>query len=131
MGFLDQPLRQVSRDVIGLFTTAKARLTRVTKTYNSTTDTTSEVQESVDVKVSPPLPVTRDHLRGDPNLVATDTVVYVSALDLEEATPAISLLPGSDVTLFANVAGRDHAILRVAEYYSGDQAAILELFLRS
>jgi len=129
MGFLDEALRKVSTSVVGLFTDDPALFTREVKTYNAATATETSTSTSVQVKTTPPLPITVDQMRGNGNLVATDLVVYASSADFEAAS--FDPKPDTEVKVFARIAGRDHSVMQVLDYRSGDQSALLEIILRS
>lgn len=130
MGFLDGPLRNVATNVIGLFTDTAATWTYQKSVYDSVNMAETNVERTVSVKTSPPVPVTKRQLEDNPGLLGTELVTYASKKDFDELSPPFDPRPATGIRVHVRIAGRDYEVRTVREYFSGDQIALLEFFLR-
>jgi len=131
MGFLDEALRSVSDELVKLFVDNPATVKVVKSFYDSTSDTTTNTTRVAQMKFTPPSPVSTGMLIGDSGLLATDLVTYTSALALEAMQPPLDPRPSSNVKVYITMSGRDHSVLKVKDWKSGDQSALIEFILRS
>lgn len=130
MGSLDSVFRQLAAQVLPIFASTPVQFKRVETFYDSTNDVETQTERTAAVVSSPPVPVTYDALRADSSIQASDTFILAASKDFEELSPAFDPKPGSKVKLFATVAGRSFSVVRVREYWGGDQPALLEFILR-
>lgn len=126
MGLLDATFRGMASSLINLLG-ATAVLRRVTITYNTTTNASSEATASFTIMISPPVPY--NALRIDGTLVlAGDAKCLAAAADLE--TAGIVLPPPSNVNWYLDIGSDKWNVVRTSALRSGDQSAAIELQLR-
>jgi hypothetical protein len=131
MGALDKAFRSIAENLTDIFTDDTALISIVESYYDSTNDETTTIRREESVKLTPPTPVNSGQLTRDETLLSTDQVVYAPAKVLEAITPTFDPRPGSDTNVYIRLQGRDHSVVRVLDWKSGDQTALIEFVLRS
>ena len=136
MGFLDAPFRELASLMTGMFTDTKARVKRVETVYDESTDVETKVPREFDVFFSPPTTVDLNSVSESsknmgPTILNTDLVAYAAAEAFESASPPFDPEPGDGASVYVRIAGRDHSVIRVVKFASGDQMALFEFILRS
>ena len=127
MGALDDAFRGLAEELIPIFTTDRATLSRIVSTYNATAGTTSEVTQTVDVHISPPVPFERREIDGE-RVLGTDGLTYVAAKTLEDKN--FDPIPTTNTRITVTRNGVTFKVQPPRVFPSGDQDALIELHLR-
>jgi len=131
MGLLDEIFRDVAASLTEILTDESAVISYVKSVYDSVNDETTTIRREESIKVTPPTPVNYGHLSTDSTILSTDQVIYAPAKTLEALTPPFNPRPESNVVVYIRLDGRDHKVIRVRDWKSGDSAALLEFVVRS
>lgn len=135
MGVLDDPIRQLVEDMVGLFSETALSVTKRTRSYDAATDAETTSDRTVEVQFTPPVNVSLRNLSnlqggGSPEILASDLEIYAPAKAFDELVPPFDPTPDSESSVWVVLDGIKYSVTIAREVWSGDRRAMYQLFLR-